>query len=74
MRGEDDRVFFELFSTTAEATPLLSKYQLSGVSFPLQVGGATVLYDAMALACTDRLGKPDWRTPTRRVIVSDERW
>jgi VWFA-related protein len=69
MRGEDDRVFFELFSTTAEATPLLSKYQLSGVSFPLQVGGATVLYDAMALACTDRLGKPDWRTPTRRVIV-----
>ena len=69
MRDEGDRVFFELFSTMAEATPLLSKHQLSGVSFPLQVGGATVLYDAMALACTDRMGKPDWRTPTRQVIV-----
>ena len=69
MRDEADRVFFELFSTTAEATPLLSKHQLSGVSFPVQVGGATVLYDAVALACTDRMGKPDWRTPTRRVIV-----
>jgi len=69
MHNEGDRVFFELFSTTAEATPLLSKQELSGVSFPLQVGGATVLYDAIALACTDRMGKPDWRTPTRRVIV-----
>jgi Ca-activated chloride channel family protein len=69
MRQEGDRVFFELFSTTAEATALLSKQQLSGVSFPLKVGGATALYDAIALACTDKMGKSDWRAPTRRVIV-----
>ena len=69
LRLDEDRVFFELFSTTAEATLLLSKQQLSGISFPFQVGGATVLYDAIALACTDRMGKPDSRTPMRRVLI-----
>ena len=69
IRLEEDRVFFERFSVTAEATPLLSKPQLSGISFPLQVGGATVLYDAIALACSDRIGKPDSRTPMRRVLI-----
>ena len=69
IRLNEDRVFFERFSTTAEATPLLSKQQLSGISFPLQVGGATVLYDAIALACSDRIGKPDSRTPMRRVLI-----
>jgi len=69
VRLDEDRVFFERFSTTAEATSLLSKQQLSGISFPLQVGGATVLYDAIALACSDRIGKPDSRTPMRRVLI-----
>jgi VWFA-related protein len=70
LRGDQDRVFFELFSTTVEATPLLTKAQVSGVSLPLQVGGATVLYDAIALACTDsRIGKSDWQSPVRRVLV-----
>ena len=66
---DQDRVFFELFSTTVEATPLLTKAQLSGVSLPLQVGGATALYDAIALACTDRIGRSEWQSPVRRVVV-----
>ncbi len=69
MRHDQDRVFFEFFSTMIEATPLLSRERLSGVSFPNQVGGGTALYNAIAVACTDRMGSPDWRTPARRVIV-----
>jgi Ca-activated chloride channel family protein len=68
-RSDQDRVFFEAFATTVDATPLLSKDQLSGVSLPLQIGGGTALYDAIALACTDRMGSSDWQSPVRRVLV-----
>lgn len=73
LRGDQDRVFFELFSDTVKATPFLTKAQLSGVSLPLQVGRGTALYEAIALACTDRVGKSDWRSPVQQVllIVSD---
>jgi Ca-activated chloride channel homolog len=69
VRLGQDRVFFELFSAEVHATPLLTKVQLSGVSFALQVEGGTALYDAIALACTERIGKPDWQSPVRRVLV-----
>jgi VWFA-related protein len=69
LRRDQDRVFFEIFSTTPQATSLLTKAQVSGVSLPLQVGGATVLYDAIALACTERIGTSEWQNPVRRVLV-----
>jgi VWFA-related protein len=69
LRGDEDRVFLELFDVTAKATPLLTKAQFLGVSLPSRVGGGTALYDAVALACTEKLGKSDWERPVRRVLV-----
>jgi len=69
VRLDQDRVFFDLFSVTSEATPLLSKSQLAGLSMPLQVGGGTALYNAIVLACADRMGKANWQNPVRRVIL-----
>jgi len=68
LRSEQDRVFFQLFSDTSKATPLLDRNQISGVSFNVQVGGGTALYDAIVMACHDRMALSDPRAPTRRIV------
>ncbi|MFY9560622.1 MAG: hypothetical protein WAQ52_10350 [Terriglobales bacterium] len=69
MRTGDDRVFFEPFSNKPEMTAWLSKEQLAGESLHLKIGGGTALYDAIAVACADRMGNADRQKPARRVLV-----
>ncbi len=69
MQGPDDRVFVELFDIRAHATPWLNKEQLQALPVEAKVGGATALYDAVAMACKERMGLRDWKKPTRRVLL-----
>ena len=69
LRRDEDRVFFEHFGITAAAGPLQSKVQFQEFSLAVEVGGGTALYDAIALACNDRIGKPEWQSPVRRVLL-----
>lgn len=69
LRGPDDRVFLLKFEFTAQATRWLKKEDLGQVTVEAKVGGATALYDALGIACTQRFGPRDWQKPTRRVLV-----
>jgi Ca-activated chloride channel family protein len=69
IRGPEDRVFFLKFSMEPQATGWLNKDQLQGTTAKVEVGGGTALYDAVAVACRQRMGPRDWRKPTRRVLV-----
>ncbi len=69
MRGPEDRVFFLQFEATQQATGWLKKEQLQGTTIKVGIGGATALYDALAMACKERMGVHDWRKQTRRVLV-----
>jgi Ca-activated chloride channel family protein len=69
IRTPQDRVFFLAFNTVPQITGWLKKEQLAGLSLNLTAGGGTALYDAVAMACQDRMGTRDLNTPTRRVLV-----
>ncbi len=69
IRGPEDRVFFLQFDSTPQATGWLTKEQLPGTKFNVRIGGATALYDALAMACKERMGPRNWAKPTRRVLV-----
>ena len=69
IRGAADRVFFIQFEGTQHATRWLKKEELQGTSFRIEIGGGTALYDALGMACKQRMGPRDWRKPTRRVLV-----
>lgn len=69
VRGPEDRIFFLTFAIESQATGWLRKEQLAGVSINLKLGGATALYDAVAMACKERMGPRDWSHPTRRILV-----
>jgi len=69
IQSDEDRVFFQLFSDTSKATPLLDRKQISGISFDVRVGGGTALYDAITMACGERMAVSDAKTPIRRIVV-----
>ena len=69
IRGPEDRAFFLKFETTPQATGWLNKEQLQGTTIKVGIGGGTALYDALAMACKQRMGPRDWRKPTRRILV-----
>jgi VWFA-related protein len=69
IRGQEDRVFFLKFEATAQMTGWLKKEELQGTTVKVGIGGGTALYDALAIACKQRMGPRDWRKPTRRVLV-----
>ena len=69
IRGPTDRVFFLKFDAIPRATGWLNKEQLQGTTAKVEVGGGTALYDAVAMACKQRMGPRDWRKPTRRILV-----
>ena len=71
--GPEDRVFFLQFATTPEATGWLTKEQLPGTNINVRIGGGTALYDALGMACKQRMGPRDWHKPARRVLVTDQR-
>jgi VWFA-related protein len=69
VRGPEDRVFFLKFAVTSEATEWLKREQLASATVRGQVGGGTALFDAVVMACKERMGRPDWQKPTRRIMV-----
>jgi Ca-activated chloride channel homolog len=69
IRSQEDRVFFLEFAGTVRTTPRLTKEQLHGAGIKVGIGGGTALYDALAVACKERLGPSDWQKPTRRVLL-----
>lgn len=69
IRGPEDRVFFLQFRDEPQATGWLRKDQLQGATIKVGIGGGTALYDALAMACQQRMGPRDWRKPTRRVLL-----
>jgi Ca-activated chloride channel family protein len=69
IRGPEDRVFFLKFREEPQATPWLKKEQLPGATIKVGVGGGTALYDALGMACKERMGPRDWRKTTRRILV-----
>ena len=69
IRGPEDRVFFLQFDARPQATEWLRKDQLQGTTIKVAIGGGTALYDALAMACQQRMGPRDWTKPTRRVLL-----
>jgi VWFA-related protein len=73
IRRPEDRVFFLQFREEADATPWLSREQLQGTTLKVTPVGGTAFYDALFMACKQRMGLREWRNPTRRIllVVSD---
>jgi hypothetical protein len=69
IRGPEDRVFFLTFDVTPHASEWLKKEQLQSTTVKVKIGGGTALYDAVAMACKQRMGPRDWRKPARRIMV-----
>lgn len=81
IRGPEDRVFFLTFDVTSHATGWLKKEQLQDATLKVEIGGgtcplpvprfacATALYDAIGIACKQRMGARDSLKATRRVLL-----
>jgi len=69
IRGPEDRIFFLQFETTPHATEWLTREDLQSATVQIRLGGGTALYDALAVACKERLGLRNWRKPSRRILV-----
>ncbi len=69
MLSPEDRVFLLTFQATPQMTEWLNKDQLRKTTVQVGVGGGTALYDSLAIACQQRLGRRDWTKPTRRILV-----
>lgn len=69
VRGSEDRVFLLNFDATPRATEWLTKEQSQTTGIKVRIGGGTALYDALAMACKERMGSRDWQRPTRRILV-----
>jgi len=68
LNGKDDKVFVESFDILPNATQFMTKHELSAFKIDLTPSGATALYDALRLACDDRM-KNDPVEDSLRVIV-----
>jgi len=42
---------------------------LPGTAVHAKIGGGTALYDALVMACKQRMGPRNWQKPTRRILV-----
>ena len=69
IRGPEDRVFVLKFAATPDATEWLKREQLPGAAVRGRLGGGTALYDALVMACKERMGPRNWQKPTRRILV-----
>ena len=48
---------------------MVNEEQSRTTGLKVRIGGATALYDALAMACKERMGSRDWQKPTRRILV-----
>ncbi|MGI9104135.1 MAG: VWA domain-containing protein [Terriglobales bacterium] len=67
-KGDQDKLFFEKFSATPDASDFMDRRQLARYNVNLTFGPGTALYDAIVLACQERIAK-DAANPARRVLV-----
>lgn len=72
LRRADDMGFFERFSTTMEATPILPRDQFLALKVDLKPAGRTALLDAVRLGCDERMKTDSARNYLRvMVLLSD---
>ena len=68
LTGPEDRVFLETFDTVPNASGFMNTDEALNFRINLNPGGASALFDAIYLACNDRM-KADPIQPARRVLV-----
>jgi Ca-activated chloride channel family protein len=68
LNNDDDRAFFEHFAAASEATRLMNRREFLGLRIDLNPGGLTAVFDALRLACDERM-KTDSSRDFLRVIV-----
>jgi VWFA-related protein len=74
IHGKDDRVFILPFAATPQVSEWLTREQLPSARVKVTIGGGTALYDAVAMACKERMGPIDRQKPVARrilVLISD---
>lgn len=65
---QDTKVFIVDFSSTPKATSFMNQDQFSKAKVELSTGGGTAFYDAVNLACKERM-QADRTMPARRVLI-----
>jgi Ca-activated chloride channel family protein len=68
LNGPEDRVFLETFDTVPNASGFMKRDEALNFKMNLNPGGASALFDAIYLACNDRM-EGDPIQPARRVLV-----
>jgi len=68
LNGPEDRVFLETFDTVPNASGFMKKDEALNFKINLNPGGGSALFDAIYLACNDRM-EGDPIQPARRVLV-----
>jgi VWFA-related protein len=68
LNGPEDRVFLEPFDTVPKASGFMKKGEALNFKINLNPGGASALFDAIVVACNDRM-EGDPTQPARRVLV-----
>ena len=68
LNGPEDRVFLETFDTVPNASGFMKKDEALNFKVNLNPGGGSALFDAIYLACNDRM-EGDPIQPARRVLV-----
>lgn len=68
INSADDRVFVVTFAVTAKGTQFMNRDQMAKFNINLALGGGTALYDAVHLACVERM-KNDPTRAARRVLI-----
>ena len=68
LSGPDDKVFIVSFASVPNGTSFMNRDELMKFKVNLSPGGGTALYDAINLACAQRM-KADLTQPARRVLV-----
>jgi Ca-activated chloride channel homolog len=68
INGTSGRGFIVGFSAVAQASPFMTNDELLRLKLSLTTGGGTALYDAINLACLDRM-KSDPVYPARRLLL-----
>jgi Ca-activated chloride channel homolog len=68
LKAPDDMAFFVSFAATPKVTGLMNRDAVPKFKVDLTPGSGTALFDAVYLACTERM-PADPTKPTRRVLV-----
>ena len=66
--GDDDKVFVVSFASVPNGTRFMNRDEMHKFKLSLTPGGGTALYDAVVLACAERM-KTEAPNPSRRVLI-----